>query len=170
MKEIPLTQGKVAIVDDEDFERVSQHKWHYVEFRKTSTGYAARTVGPQGKRVKIYLHTFIYGDTENKVIDHKNRDGLDNRKENLRLATVAQNCRNSKGFGSVLYKGVSKNSSSKIRPFSAAITIQNKTFRLGSFSTAEDAAKTYDRKAKELFGEFAYLNFPEPDIQLSKNA
>lgn len=168
MKEVRLTQGKTAIVDDEDFERVNLHKWHYVICSKNSTGYAATNSRQNGKRIKIYLHKFIYGgNQENPLIDHKNRNGLDNRKENLRPASRAQNSQNSRYRNKLLPKGVSIVKGAKSIPFCANVTCNGKPYRLGRFPTAKLAALAYDRKAKELFGEFAYLNFPESNIQLS---
>lgn len=94
MKEIALSSGKVAVIDDEDFERVSQFKWSY-----HALGYAFRGIGPRNARRFQYLHRFVLGAEtpggQRVVIDHINGDKLDNRKENLRLASRALNSINS---------------------------------------------------------------------------
>jgi hypothetical protein len=90
MKYIQLTQGKVAIVDDEDFERVNQFKWCF------DTGYAARKSGPRKAQVKIWLHRFIMQTPPGMDTDHINGNKLDNRKNNLRICTHSINLNNSK--------------------------------------------------------------------------
>ena len=97
MREIPLTKNKVAVVDDEDYERIAQFKWHSVcmgLYRKI--WYAVRDArdGEQMEIERIYMHREIMGATPGVEIDHRNGDGLDNRKQNLRPATHAQNIRN----------------------------------------------------------------------------
>lgn len=148
MKTIPLTQGKVAMVDDEDYPVVSRFAWQYA-----GNGYAITgSLGP-----KIYLHRLVYGRKNGKTeIDHINGDRLDNRKQNLRLATRAENSYNlpKRAAVSSRYKGVSWCKSRK----KWKATIQRTA--LGRFITEEDAARAYDRAAVEKFGEFARLNFP----------
>ena len=156
MKYIKLTQGKRSIIDDEDFKRVSQYKWHF-----HSTGYAF-THARNTKDKKLRLHRFILNPPKTILIDHINRDKLDNRKENLRFATKQQNGMNSgkkRKFTSSIYKGVQldKRAVQKNYPSIWVARLANK--HLGHYQTEKDAAKAYDLKAKELFGEFAYLNF-----------
>ncbi len=98
------------------------------------------------------------------VVDHINHNGLDNRKENLRICTVAENCRNSRPSKRKnklsKYKGVSFDKKRKV--YRVLIWHNKKQYFLGTFKNETEAAKAYDRKARELFGEFAYLNFPIP--------
>lgn len=141
---IQLTQGKIAIIDPEDFELVDEYIWH-----TDRRGYAR-----SGKNIKI--HRLIMGVREGFEIDHVNRDGLDNRRSNLRWATLSQNRANTgRAAGVCGYRGVRRDK----KKFMAQIGINGKSTSLGNFATAEEAAKAYDTKAIELFGEFAQLNF-----------
>lgn len=158
-KQIPLTQGKFAIVDDEDFEWLNEHKWYAA--RNERNWYAHRGENRNGKVTIFRMHREIlsltHGDTRES--DHKNRNGLDNRKSNLRIATHAQNQHNREGLKdcSSKYKGVYWR---KDRNRWVAIIRQNgKVKKIGSFRDEVDAAKTYDRKAKQVHGEFAFTNF-----------
>lgn len=147
-KLIPLTQGKLAKVDNEDFERVIHYNWYYYE------GYAINnTVG--------YMHRYIMSAPEHLEVDHKNHDTLDNRKNELRLATRSQNSANQiagKGCSSI-YKGVCFNK--RARKWVCSLTHEGVGFNLGYYESEEDCAKAYDLKALECWGEFAHLNFPE---------
>lgn len=147
-KQIPLTKGKVAIVDDEDYERLSKYKWHY------SGRYARRTI--MGFK-KISMHQDILG-TYNGVADHINGNRLDNRKQNLRVCSHAGNAMNRKVIAknnTSGYKGVRF----EYKKYRASIQYKGKRIHIGLFETAEEAARAYDKKAKELFGEFARTNF-----------
>ena len=161
MKFIPLTQGKFAIVDDEDFERINQYKWQAV--RHKDTFYAARNKwNSTTKRMKlIYMHRQILHLLIGTECDHKNHNGLNNRKQNLRAATTAQNRYNQlpRKNGTSKLKGVywDKNG----HKWHAKITKDSKSLYLGLFVNESDVADAYDKMAKRLFGEFAYLNFPE---------
>jgi hypothetical protein len=159
MKQITLSQGKIAIVDDEDFERVNQFKWFAK--KDENTWYARRTVRIDGKRKNIHLHTFIMNTALGFVVDHKNHNGLDNRKENLRLCSKSQNQHNQKlrQGGTSQYKGVCWHKNK--RCYFARIVIAGKQKHLGSFTDEVEAAKAYDEAAKEHFGEFAHLNFKD---------
>lgn len=150
-KVVPLTQGQYALVDEEDYERVMQHNWCTV--KGDSTYYAENIV--LGR-----MHRFIMGVTDKDIfLDHKNNCGLDNRKTNLRKATKQQNSFNvKKRKGLNRYKGVTAIPRGK---FKARITLCYHNYHIGYFDTEEEAARAYDMKAKELFGEFAWLNFPE---------
>lgn len=90
MREVPLSKGKFAIVDDDDFDRVSEFKWSF-----TGNGYAIRGIGSRKNRKYQLLHRFIMGDPTGHI-DHINGDGLDCRKSNMRVVTHAQNLRNQK--------------------------------------------------------------------------
>jgi hypothetical protein len=166
MKHIPLTQGQFAIVDDEDFERTNQFKWSAMKItRKSGTVfYAKRVVWDDWKDKKqhiVLLHRFILEAPVGFDVDHKNNEPLDCRKENLRLATRQQNNQNRLPREDK-YKGVHfQPTGPRRRRFTATIGTEGKTTYLGCFHTATEAARAYDAKAKELFGEFAKLNFPE---------
>lgn len=158
VREIPLTKGLVALVDAADFDWLSSEKWHAaIGSRATSKPYAAtkRT----SACVRILMHRLILGAQEGQIVDHINGDSLDNRRANLRFATAAQNSRNVGPFrnNAAGLKGVRL---CKGR-WMARIQSDGKPIYLGSFDTAEAAAKAYDRAACSLHGEFAGLNFPE---------
>jgi hypothetical protein len=163
-KLLPLSQNKFAIVDADDYDRLNKYKWCLSRTRHTN--YAMRrTKGKRvnGKRVKrktIMMHRFITNAPRHLVVDHINHNGLDNRKQNLRLCTRAENSRNRRPFNikGSRYKGVSWDKGRKV--FIACIYCNRKNYYLGRFKSEIAAAKAYDRKARELFGEFAYLNFP----------
>lgn len=165
-KTIPLSRGKFAIVDDEDFERVNQYKWTY-----EGGGYATRQVFKEvegkRKRAKIMMHRFILGLPDGLCCDHANWDKLDNRRENLRPATHAQNMANRpKRQGcSSQYKGVSWLERDK--RWVSCIKVEGRRFHLGNFSDPIAAALAYDVAAYAAWGEYAHVNFPE---QLQQNS
>lgn len=155
---IPLTQGKVAVIDFEDFDKVRPFKWHA---RKNKKGRieAARN---SSDRKTIRMHREILGVDDEREVDHKNGDALDNHRINLRVCTPTQNSQNTRlrvnntsGF-----KGVRRHLTSS--GWQAYLQKNNpkKFFHLGIFLTSEEAARAYDREALKHFGEFAKLNFP----------
>ncbi len=155
LKKIKLTQGKFAKVDDDDFERVNQWKWSYHD------GYADRNSQYDvfGKRKTIKMHRVIMNTPDGMETDHRDRDGLNNQKNNLRICTEIQN-RRSRGRdidNTSGYKGVTWRKSN--RKWVARIAVNRVPIHLGSFSTSKDAALAYDRAAKKYYGEFAYPNF-----------
>jgi hypothetical protein len=156
MKMIPLTQGKVALVDDEDFEYLMQ--WVWSASRNTGTYYAIRN-DYTGKHKVIFMHRVILNAPSNTMVDHANRNGLDNRRSNLRLCTSSQNTANSgpRSNNKSGYKGVRK----KRGKWSAETNLLGKRIHIGTFDTPEQAARAYDAEVKKLFGVFAWLNFPE---------
>lgn len=151
MKEIPLTQGKVAIVDDGDYERVSQFKWRVRRDKKT---WYAET-GPNDQA--IFLHNFILQTPPGYEGEHRDGDGLNNRRDNLRVATRSQNCMNRHGWSMHGYKGVYKVSTGD--KYGARIQVNKKMVQIGCFDSPEAAARAYDVEATKLHGEFAKLNF-----------
>jgi len=152
MKEIKLTQGQVALVDDEDFEYLNQFKWH-AKRQRTGIYYAHRYSSIAPKRIS--MHSDIITIPNGLMADHIDHNGLNNQKYNLRTCTKQQNCMNRVNVGAVKYRGV------RIRynKYETRITFNGVSYNLGRFNILEDAAKAYDAKAKELFGEFANLNF-----------
>lgn len=147
-KLIPLTQGKFAIVDNEDFDKVVKYSWSLT----SGKNYA------ENRKFK-QLHKFILKPTNGLVVDHINGDGLDNRRSNLRVCTQAENCRNQRVQNrnkSSVYKGVSWNK--KYGKWEAYVHFKGIKYICGYFNTEEDASIAYNKKASELFGEFAKLN------------
>ena len=166
MKEIPLTRGLVAIVDDEDFEWLNQWKWCARRRLDERTQYAGRQTPDPTRRAKqrmVFMHRLIVECPDGMVVDHINGNGLDNRRSNLRICTHAENLRNRGGNrGSTSkYKGVSRCAGSRSNPWQALIESNRKKYLLGYFPTEEAAARAYDAKALELHGAFARTNFPQ---------
>ena len=159
MREIKLTQGQVALVDDEDYERVNQFKW---SARKSgNTFYVIRNIRVNGKRKTQLMHVFIMGDNPLKLdIDHIFGDGLNNQKCNLRFCTASQNAMNAKirKNCSSIYKGVCFHKA--LQKWMAYIQINGKLTHLGLFKMEIDAARAYDIAVKIHYGEFAHPNFP----------
>jgi hypothetical protein len=151
MKEIQLTQGKVALVDDEDYEWLSQYKWCI-----HSEGYAIRTVWVNSKSVIKFMHRDILNPPAGMFTDHINHNKTDNRRCNLRVCTISQNTFNSKlrSNNTSGIKGVSY--SKKSKKWMAQIQYLGTDFYLGCYDNIEDAAIAYDNKSRELFGEFVY--------------
>ncbi len=165
MKKIPLTQGQFAIVDDEDFEELNQHKWCLC--RNGNNLYAIRFKPNPATRKQtcVYIHRIIMGEPKGMSIDHINHNALDNRKVNLRICSNADNIRNQqhRSDGSSKYRGVCWDKG--CRKWKAQIKFKGKTLWLGTFGNETDAARIYDEKANELYGEFANLNFKELDYE-----
>jgi hypothetical protein len=158
VKQIALTKGYVTIVDDEDYESLSRHKWH-VMVTKTGNAYAVRLVTRDGKQRAVLMHRQITGAPKGSHVDHANRNSLDNRRQNLRPCSSSQNASNhckQRGTWSSRYKGVSW--SSRAGKWRAYIVVQTKFKHLGYFDTENEAALTYNRAAKKHFGEFALPN------------
>lgn len=161
-KEIELTQGYKAIVDDEDYELVSAYKWRvHKSCRRKEVTYYAAAHGPRDnyKREEFKMHRLIMNAPKGSVVDHINRNGLDNRRCNLRICTAKENSRNQIGKRPYKYKGVNK----AYNHFKAIIVIERKVneMYLGSFKDEKSAAIAYDKAAIHYFGEFANLNFPD---------
>jgi len=155
--------GKFLIVDDEDYDMMSNYSWSM-----DKDGYAQASIRGSWDKIKntdkkVKAHRILMGSPIGMEIDHKNGVRLDCQKGNLRVATRAQNLRNQKKTrGSSKYKGVCLYKNSKKQPYwKVSITLHHKVINLGYSDSEEAAARMYDRKAKELFGEFAKLNFFE---------
>jgi len=161
MKEIALTKGKVAIVDDEDFERLNRHKWTATTDKGRKLWYAYRQEKSlSGKYIAIKMHREIMGvgPYDQLDVDHRDRNGLNNQKYNLRACTRSQNLCNMVRFNPSGYKGVSLQTRGK--KWVAKIQINGKQIYLGIFTQKEDAARAYDRAALKYHGEYSRLNFP----------
>jgi hypothetical protein len=155
MKTISLTKGFVCLVDDADHTRVSAHKWH-VHIDQRGRMYAASKKSGH----TIYMHRFICKVTDRRVkVDHRDGDGLDNRRENLRICSTAQNSMNQRKHRDGLtsrFKGVFWNKRDK--KFQASIKVNGHSHFLGSFGDEIEAARAYNAAALEHFGEFALCN------------
>ena len=161
-RRIPLTQGKYAIVDPDDYEQLNKYKWYAA--RCKNTFYAGRhtKTGKDGKRIYIKMHRQVINPPWPLVVDHINRYGFDNRKANLRPATRSQNNLN-KSFiktkpSSSKYRGVSWYKRRKI--WHVQVGINGKFKFIGYFHNEIEAAKAYDQAARKYHKEFAVLNFP----------
>ncbi len=153
MASIPLTKGQCAIVDDADFDRLNQWKWHAAWSKGTKSFYAVRSDGEQ----TVWMHREIVGlkPKQGFDVDHINHDTLDNRRSNLRRASHAQNCwnqrrpkNNSTGYKGVVYRRAR-------RHFVARIRVRGKLIYLGSAPTAKAAHEIYVAGSSQHFGEFA---------------
>ncbi|HDZ13321.1 hypothetical protein LCGC14_1284510 [marine sediment metagenome] len=157
MKRIPLTQGQFALVDDEDYEELSKHKWC---LRQKGDGlfYAGRNNWHDKKSHSITIHQQLMNLPENHEIDHRDGNGLDNRRSNLRVCTHRQNLQNQKRQknNKCGFKGVHWNNSSK--KWRAKIFVNGKNIHLGVFFCLIQAAKAYNKAAVRYFGEFARVN------------
>ncbi len=188
-RRIPLTQGRFAIVDPQDYQRLSKYKWRLCRTKGKNVLYAERSIRlPGGKYSRLLMHRQIMenlllaSSTQNSklrtqnyhrylsdgyVIDHINGSGLDNRRANLRLATVAQNAWNSKKRNPRSgYKGVWLAADKGL--WRAAIVCHGRRIHLGYFKDKIAAARAYDDAARTYYNEFARLNFPEESITINR--
>jgi hypothetical protein len=158
---IPVGQGRYAIVDADDYERLAKYKWQVQSNGHTlyAYRYSSRSGGKKSQRV--WMHNEIIAIPEGLVCDHINRKGLDNRKANVRSATSSQNCcnRHRRVKTTSRYRGVSQDTRSN--KWIAQIRANGRNIHLGVFDDEVEAAKTYDTAARKYHGEFAVLNFPD---------
>ena len=160
MKKIKLTNGLVALVDDEDFEELNQYKWQAHWSDHVRSYYAMRSeTKSDGRQRTVQMHREILKISRRHIlIDHKNHDTLDNRKANLRLCNYQQNGGNKRkrpGLTSP-FKGVSFDR--KSNKWRAAIKVNYQQKNLGFYENPADAARAYDRAALDAFGDFAKTN------------
>lgn len=159
-KEIPLTMGKVALVDDDVFDQQGIFKWHAKKGRK-GTFYAGRWVGPRSAKQLLLLHREIMQAPPDKQVDHIDRNGLNCQRYNMRLATHQQNmCNRGAQVNNVSgYKGAhwipDRNK------WMSNISVNGRSIFLGHFADKLQSARAYDAAARFYFGEFAILNFPD---------
>lgn len=148
--------GQFVMVDDQDYEKVSNHKWYLAK-----NGYVHTTYKLDGKQIHLLIHRLILNllHVDKRLVDHKNHNKQDNTRDNIRICTNVQNqrnrmCQNGKTSH---YKGVTF----QYKSWRSQIESEGIIYKLGSYHNEIDAALAYDQKARELFGEYACLNFPD---------
>jgi hypothetical protein len=152
MKSIPLTKGRVALIDDEDYERVSQYKWCL------SCGRYAQSKMGNRRNKPVYLHRFIMNAQPGQEVDHINRNTLDNRRSNLRFCSHQKNMANSVHVkkGASGYRGVFLDK--RRGTFYAQVVVNGKAYTSSGYRTAKEAAIAYNKMNNQHNGEFGILN------------
>ncbi len=156
-----------AMVDDEDFDFLNQWKWHKHD-RQRPPSYATRGFNDDGKHKFIGMHRAIMAAKKGEIVDHINGDGLDNRRENLRICNAHENMRNRRKYtkSASIFKGVTVRK--ERGDFRAAIKFNGRKISLGIFLTEVDAAIAYNAGAVKYHGEFASLNIIPKDSNTNK--
>lgn len=156
---IKLSKNLYFLIDTEDYDVAKKYLWHTMRVKKKKGDiiYVRSKVGDK----YVYLHNLLLKKPKGKFVDHINRNALDNRKSNLRIATRQQNSfnRRSSKKNKTGYIGVIRHKKTPIHPYYAKVSKDNKNYVVGFFKTALEAAIARDKKAIELHGEFAVLNF-----------
>ena len=144
-------------IDDEDLEKVKRYKWYFV--KKQNFGYIFTLLGKKYNKT-LYLHRYLINANDGDIVDHIDRNGLNNTKSNLRIVTAKENSFNKTKHKNATskYKGVSVHYKNNIKYIRARIVYKRKIINLGNFKTEIEAGLAYNTKAKELFGEYANLN------------
>jgi len=157
-----MAQPQYAKVDPADYKRLRKYEWFTKKGGKSFYSRRHAASGEKGKRQLTYMHQDVIEVPAGMVIDHINHDGMDNRSANVRAATYSQNMyhrRKCSGAKHSKYKGIQWDKTH--RKWRASITFEKKVMHLGYFQNEIDAARAYDRAARQYHGEFASLNFPE---------
>jgi hypothetical protein len=160
MREVALHNGLVAIVDDHDWPLVNDFNWFATRRQQADEAWYA--ICNEGGTV--YMHRLILGAGRGQMVDHVDGDGLNNRRANLRFCNRRQNNlnRRTQNIGACPYRGVEFDAR-RPKPFRAVVWNGGKRTYLGHFTTGEEAAQRRDDAAREMYGEFARLNFPRPE-------
>jgi len=162
LKRITLTNGLQTLVDDADFDWLSQYRWY--SNSGTNTTYARTTLYRDGWSKRVFMHRLIMQPNDDQVVDHINNDGLDNRRSNLRVCSRTENGRNALPHGKTSkFKGVSWRAKDECWVMQIHIPNSGKkrVTELFPKDQEEQAARRHDHWAKEFHGEYAYLNFPQ---------
>lgn len=159
---IPLSQGLFSLIDYCDYNSISKYKWCVKKSGPDKRLYTYRKIPaiPGKKRTSESIHRLILSPKPGILVDHKDGNGLNNRRSNIRLATTSQNVANSQPWANKKwrYKGVDFRSS-RASPWRAQARPGKKVIYLGSYKSEEDAAVAYDSFIISVYGDFAYTNF-----------
>lgn len=158
-REVPLSRGLVALVDDADYELIKGYRWRATPDVGRRTVYAVASIREEGRKRAVWMHRLITAAPVDSLVDHVNGDGLDNRRSNLRPCSAKQNTRNRRRHenNTTGFKGVAQDK--RDGRYRAYIMVDGAQVALGGFACPLRAARAYDRAAAEHFGEFASLNF-----------
>lgn len=168
MKLIPLTQGKFAQIDDEDFEELNKHKWYAKKDKNTF--YATRNKYVNEKQTLVYMHRIIINTHKGQLCDHIDGNGLNNQKTNLRIATKRENGRNrihANSNNKLKIKGIHWDKENK--KFRAVIRTNNKPVYLGRFFCLEKAKRARQEAEPKHFGEFAPIPITRKHEHINNN-
>lgn len=164
MKIIWLSKGQFTLVDDEDYERLSRFKWY--ARKSKNTFYATRRLGKHGDHIQMHRDIVGINEYPKLFADHEDHNGLNNQRDNLRVATRSQNNANKKAIGVSIYLGVFYNKQCVNKPWYSRIRKNKKTRHLGYFANEMEAAIAYNNAAIKIHGEFANLNAIEPGTNI----
>jgi len=157
---VPLTRGYEAIVDIEDAGMASGYNW-YVMFCGENLVYAARNERVTGKRKTILMHRVVANPSEKQVVDHRDHNGLNNRKSNLRVCSHTENIRNSRKRldNTSGYRGVCWNK--KLRKWQAEINVNGEVIYLGTFKDIEKAYQAYCKASRRYHKDYSNIGEAE---------